>query len=80
MRARDYELVAKIVNDLPADIRLQVADHFAKAFAKSHPLFDPLAWEARTGGATIRFRKETEQEKTQRVMAYVDTVLAGKRA
>lgn len=78
MRARDYELIAGIVNRLPTDIQPAVADHFAREFHAAHPAFDLGAWESRTKGTLKRIKIETEDEKRRRVLAYADEVLSRK--
>lgn len=65
-----YEIVAGIVRSLPDGIKQQVADHFAQEFAKRSSSFDPVAWCTRTGGRLTK--AETEDEKRDRIMRYVE--------
>ena len=71
MKAKDYEMIAGIINGLPAETKNVVADHFARELHKRQPSFDLGAWEKRTGGTLKRFKVETEGERRTRIMAYV---------
>lgn len=74
MQARDYELIASIVNGLPSDIKQDVADHFARSLVKLRKEFDPMAWQDRTGGRVTGrdFAAEAEAARKERVRRYLE--------
>lgn len=46
-----YRQIAMIINRCKdADLKKQIADHFATEFRKTYPSFDPYSWERATGG------------------------------
>jgi hypothetical protein len=75
MRGKDYEMIAGVINTLPASIKDSAADHFARELHARLGSFDLAAWEARTGGTLKRFKREGDEERTARVLAYADGVL-----
>lgn len=74
MKAKSYEMLAAIINSLPSRIKSEVADHFARELHQRQPSFDLGAWEQRTGGTLKRVKAESDDERRDRVMAYVEEV------
>lgn len=51
MTSAVYREIASIINSSKdKELKRRMADHFATAFRKNYPSFDPASWELTTGG------------------------------